>query len=135
MEQRHIISAQNILKKIAYINIATVNKDGSPWNTPVAAHHDEHLHFFWGSNVNNVHSQNIKRDGRVFVTMYDSTVPEGTGEGLYMTGIAKEVSRVNPDVSTYEFIPERVWINDEAKNLDGTYKHDIRVELDLTFLK
>lgn len=131
MEDRHIKSAKEILRRIHYINIATVNEDGSPWNTAVSASHDEELNFYWGSSSNNVHSQNIRRDARVFVTIYDSTAPEGTGEGLYLQGVAEELGpEEGTDVYKYKFKPERIWINDEAKNADGSYKHDIRIELD-----
>jgi hypothetical protein len=136
MEDRHLTSVKKILEKIHYINLATVNQDGSPWNTPVSASHDDQLNFFWGSSQNNIHSKNIQRDGRVFVTIYDSTVPEGTGEGLYLTGKAEELG---PETSTavyrYKFTPDRAWINDEAKNEDGSYKHDIRIELELDIIR
>jgi hypothetical protein len=136
MEDRHIQSAKEILAKIHYLNIATVNEDGSPWNTPVSASHDDQLNFYWGSSPENVHSQNINRDSRVFVTLYDSTAPEGTGEGLYMLGKAEELGpEEGSSVFKYKFTPERIWINDEAKNDDGSYKHDIRVELDLVHIR
>lgn len=136
MEDRHIKSAREILEKIHYINIATVNEDGSPWNTAVATSRDGQLNFYWGSSPDNIHSQNIRRDGRVFVTIYDSTVPEGTGEGLYLLGRAEELGpEEGTAVYKYKFIPEQVWINDEAKNEDGNYKHDIRVDLNLSNLR
>lgn len=132
MEDRHIKSVKEILEKIHYINIATVNEDGSPWNTAVSTSRDEQLNFYWGSSRDSVHSQNIRRDGTVFVTIYDSTVPEGTGEGLYLLGRAKELGpEEGMAVHKYKFTPEKIWISDEAKNEDGSYKHDIRVELDL----
>lgn len=135
MEDRHIKSAREILEQIRYINIATVNEDGSPWNTAVSASHDAHLNFYWGSSPDSVHSRNIRRDGRVFVTIYDSTAPEGTGEGLYLRGRAEELGRLaDSAVHEYRFTPEQVWINDEAKNDDGSYRHDIRVELNLSGL-
>ena len=136
MEERHIKSAKEILEKIHYINIATVNEDGSPWNTAVSTSHDKHLNFYWGSSPDNVHSQNIRRDGRVFVTIYDSTAPEGVGEGLYLLGRAEELgSEEGTVVHKYKFTPEKIWINDEAKNEDGTYKYDIRIELSLDDFK
>jgi hypothetical protein len=136
MNDRHLASAKSILGKIQYINLATVNEDGSPWNTPVSAAHDDQLNFFWGSSPDNVHSDNIRRDGRVFVTIYDSTVPEGTGEGLYLIGRAEELGpEEGTAVYKYKFTPEHAWINDEAKNEDGSYKHDIRVELELDAIK
>jgi general stress protein 26 len=135
MENRHLDSAANILKSIHYINIATVCEDGSPWNTPVSASFDENLDFIWGSSPDNIHSQNIRRDGRVFVVVYDSTAPEGTGEGIYMKGRAEELDNESASVRKYRFIPEQVWINDEAKDESGDYEHDIRIELDLVSLK
>jgi hypothetical protein len=132
MEERHINSAREILKKIHYLNIATVNEDGSPWNSIVSCSHDDQLNFYWGSCRDSVHSQNIRRSSKVFVTIYDSTAPEGTGEGLYLLGKAEELGpEEGTAVYKYKFIPELVWINDEAKNEDGSYKHDIRVELNL----
>ncbi|MFZ2716056.1 MAG: hypothetical protein WAZ44_02405 [Minisyncoccia bacterium] len=35
----------------------------------------------------------------------------------------------------YHFVPEKIWINDEEKNDDGSFKRDIRVELNLEDLK
>jgi hypothetical protein len=136
MEQRHLDSIKAILEKIRYINLATVSEDGSPWNTPVSASHDKELNFLWGSSPDNVHSKNIRRDGRVFVTVYDSTVPEGTGEGLYLVGLAEEIGPLEGTaVFKYKFVPKQAWINDESKNEDGSYKHDIRVELDLNSVR
>lgn len=135
MEDRHLQSAANILKTIHYINIATVCADGSPWNTPVSASFDENLNFYWGSSADNVHSQNIRYDARSFVVIYDSTADEGIGEGVYMSGRVEELEEGSASVRKYCFTPERVWINDEAKNEDGTYKHDIRIKLDLSSLK
>ncbi len=135
MEERHFTSAVEILKKIHYITLATVCEDGSPWNSPVSAHFEKDFYFLWGSSPDNVHSQNIHRDGRAFVVIYDSTVPEGRGEGLYMTGTATELDNQNETIKKYRFIPSKVWINDEVKYGDGSYKHDIRIELDIEKLK
>src|SRR5205809_6510000 len=91
MNDHHLNSVKTILEKIHYINLATVCEDGSPWNTVVSVSHDNQLNFFWGSSPENIHSKNIRRDARVFATIYDSTVPEGTGEGLYLVGKAEEL--------------------------------------------
>lgn len=135
MEPRHLESVLAILQKIRYINIATVCADGSSWNTPVSASYDAELNFYWGSSPDNVHSQNIRNDGRVFVTIYDSTVPEGTGEALYMRGRAEELEEIEGEVKKYRFIPAHAWINDEAKDEAGKYSHDLRIELDLNSLR
>lgn len=135
MESRHIISAAKILKKMKYMTIATVCPDGSPWNTPVAPTPNGGLVFRWGSSEDSVHSQNIRNDKRAFVVIYDSTAPEGAGEGVYMKGVAEELNEQEGTLRMYHFIPQQIWINDEEKNEDGSFKKDIRVELDMDQLK
>ena len=118
-----------------YMTIATVCEDGSPWNTPVAPNLKDDLIFTWGSNENSVHSQNIRKEKRVFIVIYDSHAEEGTGEGVYMKGEAEELDEYEGTLKMYRFVPEKIWINDEEKNDDGSFKRDIRVELSLQNLK
>ena len=117
------------------MTIATVCADGSPWNTPLAPTPSKDLIFRWGSNEDSVHSQNIRNEKRVFVVIYDSTAPEGAGEGIYMKGEAEELNEYEGTLKMYRFIPQQIWINDEEKNDDGSFKKDIRVELDIENLK
>ena len=135
MEERHITSATKILKEMKYMTIATVCADGSPWNTPVAPTPSNDLVFRWGSNEESIHSQNIRKEKRVFVVVYDSRAPEGTGEGVYMKGVAEELAEYEGTLKMYHFIPEKIWINDEEKNDDGSFKKDIRIELYVDDLK
>ncbi len=135
METRHLQSAVNILKTLKYMTLATVCEDGSPWNSPVAHSPLKELIFYWGSTEDSVHSQNIRRDKRVFVVVYDSTAPEGTGEGVYMKGYAEELDEVEGLVRMYRFIPEQVWINDAEKDSNGNFLKDFRIELDIEKLR
>jgi len=135
MEERHITSAAVIIKKIKYMTIATVCADGSPWNTPLAPTPNKDLIFLWGSDENSVHSQNIRKEKRVFAVVYDSTVPEGFGEGVYMKGEAEELNEYEGALRMYHFTPEKIWINDEERNDDGSFKKDRRVELNIEKLK
>jgi hypothetical protein len=135
MEDRHMLSAAKILENSKYMTIATVCSDGSPWNTPVAPTHDGELVFRWGSNEDSIHSQNIRNEGRVFVVIFDSTAPEGTGEGVYMKGVAEELDEYEGTLRMYRFVPHAVWINDEESNEDGSFKKDIRIELGIDDLK
>ena len=135
MEERHVTSATKILKEMKYMTIATVCADGSSWNTPVAPTPSKDLIFRWGSNEDSVHSQNIRREKRVFVVIYDSRAPEGAGEGVYMKGEAKELNEYEGTLKMYRFVPEKVWINDEENDENGNFKKDIRVELSIENLK
>ncbi len=135
MENKHLESALVILKNMKYMTLATVCDDGSPWNTPLAPNLKEDLTFTWGSNEDSVHSQNIKNEKRVFVVIFDSNAEEGTGVGLYMKGLAEELDYSECTLKMYVFIPEKIWINDEEKNKNGSFKKDIRIELNLENLK
>ena len=84
--------AREIISKILYLTIATVGKDGKPWNTPVYSAFDDQYNFYWASWTENQHSQNIAHCPDVFLAIYDSTVPEGTGEGVYIQAQAFELS-------------------------------------------
>jgi len=150
--------ARKIIEKILYITIATVSKDGRPWNSPVYSAFDKNYNFFWASWKENQHSKNIRENNQIFIVIYDSTVAEGTGEGVYIQakgyelGDEKEIKhaliyldgRVNKkkDPKTriaqfqgdkprriYKAVPEKVWINGEG-DINGNYV-DKRVEINL----
>lgn len=150
-----IEKAKQIISKILYITIATVTPDGRPWNSPVYSAYDENYNFYWASWKENQHSKNITENNNVFLVIYDSIAPEGTGEGVYIKAKAYEVSdereinhalkylygRKNKQLrQTHEFlnkyprrvykaVPEKVWMND-SDEINGNYV-DKRVEVDL----
>lgn len=152
MEQK----AKQILQKVLYITIATSTKDGMPWNSPVYSAFDENYNFYWVSDKNGQHSKNIKDNPNVFLVIYDSTAPEGTGEGVYVQAKAYELTdkseilhalsvldnRVgktkernaeafleNYPRRVYKAVPEKFWLNGDG-NVNGNYV-DIRVEVNL----
>ena len=63
--------AAEILQQIQYATLATVNTEGQPWNSPVAALHDGMLNVYWISDKEGQHSRNILSNGRVFIVIYD----------------------------------------------------------------
>jgi uncharacterized protein YhbP (UPF0306 family) len=156
---QQITIAKEILERIAYMNIASITPENKPWNSPVYVSFDDDLNFFWVSWHKNQHSINIRNNPQVFVTLYDSTVPAGTGVGVYMEGKAYELKNIGEmlhalkthygrearkprDViefmkkfprRAYKFVPEKAWIN-----VDGEVKGnfvDKRVEINLHEMK
>ncbi len=83
--------AKEIIERIRYITIATASKECEPWNTPVYAIHDEKYNFYWVSWSGTQHSKNIVENPSIFIVIYDSTVPEGAGEGVYIKAKAYEL--------------------------------------------
>ena len=160
MDNKYVDRAKKIIDKILYITIATVNKNGEPWNSPVYSAFDENYNFYWASDQNGKHSKNISENENVFIVIYDSTAPEGTGEGVYIKAkttvltdnkeilhglevLDKRVGKTKERNENefldeyprrvYKATPEKVWVNDEG-DVNGNYI-DIRIEINLEDLK
>jgi len=148
--------AKRIIEKILYITIATSTKDGKPWNSPVYSAFDQKYNFYWASWRENQHSKNIKENNNIFLAIYDSTVPEGTGEGVYIQAKAYVLTDENEILNAleildkrvgktkernaseflgeyprrvYKAVPEKVWMNDVGE-INGNYI-DKRIEIKL----
>jgi nitroimidazol reductase NimA-like FMN-containing flavoprotein (pyridoxamine 5'-phosphate oxidase superfamily) len=147
--------AKEIIEQVVYITIATTSADGQAWNTPVFSAYDDSYNFYWGSHVDSQHSKNIAKNSKVFLVIYDSTIPAGEGEGVYVKAIASELTdpdeitkahqllqsrrpvpywtldQMQPDspVRVFKAVPVKTWMNGEGE-VDGTYV-DNRVEISL----
>lgn len=149
--------AKIILENIIYATVATSTKDGQPWNSPVRCVYDSDLNIYWFSDKEGQHSKNVRENDNVFIVIYDSTVPEGDGEGVYIQAKAHEITNpdevvhaccVNKDADdnspddflgvairrAYKAVPQKVWVND-AEIKDGVFIRDFRVEVSLDELK
>jgi len=154
-----IAKALELLKLPPYFNVAT-SHDDEPWSSPVWAARDVGFNFYWSSWVKAVHSQNIERNPRAFLTLFDSTRPRGTNNFrcLYLqcevavvtdqqeAGNAFRLLYPDDAVSTADFLdpgqkrfyramPRRVWLNclSERQLTSSTMK--MRVELPLDELR
>lgn len=157
MQPSYLDQAMTILKTIIYATVATASKEGIPWNTPVAHQFDADLNIYWFSDKEGQHSINVRDNANVFIVIYDSTVPEGEGCGVYFQAKAYEVNdpeeirkarriKKGPDMDApddfmgaavrrvYKAIPNRVWMND-AEITSGRFIRDYRVELPIEQLK
>jgi len=88
-----VTRAAELLNGTPYFNVAT-ESDGQPWNTPVWAARDETLDLYWSSWIKATHSENIVRNPKTFLTIYDSTRQRGTNNMrcLYLQCTSVEVS-------------------------------------------
>lgn len=80
MKNNLIQQAKDIIEKIIYITLATVDKAGNPWSTPVFTAYDKQYNFYWRSAKDALHSQNMKANGKAFITIYDTTSLWGEGK-------------------------------------------------------
>ena len=88
----YITKAKEILAQIPYLTIASVGKDGEPHNSPVFSVYDQNYNFFWNSQKEAKHSENIRNHSKIFCVVYNSSVGEGDGKGVYMKGQAFEIN-------------------------------------------
>lgn len=147
--------AKEIIHDIDYITIASVTKDGLPWNSPVFSAFDDDYNFYWGTNKDSQKARNIESNPNVFLVIYDSTVPAGEGEGVYIQATSTQLTdpqeiadahrllqgrrpvpywkleQVQGDapVRLYKAVPQRVWMNEDGEK-DGHYV-DIRTDIKL----
>jgi general stress protein 26 len=157
MSDYHDKRAKEILQKIIYATLATVTKDGKPWNSPVRYCFDNDMNIYWFSDKQGQHSINIRDTGKVFIVIYDSTVPEGKGEGVFFEATAMELNdpkeirqarsiKKGPDQDApNDFMGDAVrrvykatlinaWMNG-AEIKDGLFIRDFKVPLSLEILK
>ena len=153
----YVEKAKKIISDIIYVTVATASREGQPWNSPVYSAFDEHYNFYWVSWKENQHSKNIAENPNVFLAIYDSTVPEGTGQGVYVKASAYTIddreeikraltilySRKHQDPEkrkpeeflgdyprrVYKAEPEKFFMNADG-SVNGSYI-DTRVEVDL----
>ncbi|MBI4118458.1 MAG: pyridoxamine 5'-phosphate oxidase family protein [Parcubacteria group bacterium] len=144
--------AKAIIENVMYATVASVSAEGMPWNSPVFAAYDEHFNFYWGTYRHSQKAENIRANGNVFLVIYDSTVPPGVGEGVYIKATAKELENPeeiafahkllwdrrhvywklehvqgNAPIRLYKAVPEKIWMNGEGE--EGGMYIDTRVEV------
>ena len=90
-ETDNAATAQRIVETNMYMTIATADADGRPWVSPVWFATGSDTEFLWVSRPAARHSQNIAVRQEIAVVIFDSTVPIGGAEALYLEALAEEV--------------------------------------------
>ena len=158
----NISEIKEILAKINYASMATVNEDGTPHNSPLVFLYDDNFDYiYWGSHPNSQHSQNILRTGQAFFTAFDST---NGNIGLYFKAIEGKIvegqdlkdaliihnrfrEKRGKDVIQLDYYEgkspqkmwrakiEKIWVNAYERSDGGKLMRDYKIEVDPTELK
>jgi nitroimidazol reductase NimA-like FMN-containing flavoprotein (pyridoxamine 5'-phosphate oxidase superfamily) len=83
--------AREIIDANRYMTLATADGDGRPWAAPVWYAHQGYTDFFWVSRPAARHSRNLAVRPELAIVIFDSTVPEGEGQAVYVEALATEV--------------------------------------------
>jgi hypothetical protein len=92
MTEERAAQARAIIEGISYMVLGTADTDGRPWATPVYFATDAESAFYWVSSHGARHSTNIAARPEVGIVIFDSTVPIGTGQGVYVEARAEQLT-------------------------------------------
>jgi nitroimidazol reductase NimA-like FMN-containing flavoprotein (pyridoxamine 5'-phosphate oxidase superfamily) len=85
-------TARAIIDANLYMVLGTADEAGRPWVSPVYFAHSEYHEFFWVSSPETKHSHNLAGRPEISIVIFDSQVPIGTGQGVYMSASAEELT-------------------------------------------
>jgi nitroimidazol reductase NimA-like FMN-containing flavoprotein (pyridoxamine 5'-phosphate oxidase superfamily) len=84
-------TARRIIEANNYLTLATADRDGLPWASPVYYTPDGGTDFYWVSRPESRHSRNIAERPDAGIVVYDTQVPLGAAEAVYFAAHAELV--------------------------------------------
>jgi nitroimidazol reductase NimA-like FMN-containing flavoprotein (pyridoxamine 5'-phosphate oxidase superfamily) len=83
--------ARRLIEANMYMTLATADSDGRPSVSPVWFAAASDREFLWVSAPEARHSRNIAVRPEVAIVIFDSTVPVGAAEALYIEAVAEQL--------------------------------------------
>ena len=98
MSQRHDLGviARTIIDSNQYMTLGTADEAGRPWVSPVWYASADYREFFWVSSPEATHSRNLAARPEVSIVIFDSHATVGSGQGVYVSAVAEELT--GPDL-------------------------------------
>jgi nitroimidazol reductase NimA-like FMN-containing flavoprotein (pyridoxamine 5'-phosphate oxidase superfamily) len=84
--------ARAIIDANLYMVLGTADQAGRPWVSPVYYAPAEYREFFWVSSPGARHSRNLEARGEVSLVIFDSSVPIGKAQAVYLSAAAQAVA-------------------------------------------
>jgi Pyridoxamine 5'-phosphate oxidase len=114
-------TARNIIDTNWYMVLGTADETGHPWVSPVYYAPAGYSEFFWVSSPEATHSRNLAGRPEISMVIFDSRVPVGEGQGVYMAAVAEELTGDDVDrgISVFSRVSQRhgarPWTIDEVR--------------------
>src|SRR5688500_7311411 len=83
--------ARRLVAENRYLTLGTADADGRPWASPVWFAPAAGATFLWVSSPEARHSRNIAGRPEIAIVIFDSTVPVGGAEALYVEAVAEQL--------------------------------------------
>jgi hypothetical protein len=80
-----------------YMTLGTADADGLPWASPVWYAPAGYAEFLWLSSPEALHSRNLAVRAELSIVVFDSRVPIGAGQAVYMRARAEAVPDADLD--------------------------------------
>lgn len=84
--------ARRIVGSIMYMTLATADRDGRPWASPVWYAPASDTELLWVSDPGARHSRNLAERPELAIVIFDSTVPIGGAAAVYLEAVAEELT-------------------------------------------
>ena len=94
MNQQQDLGAivRSIIDSTMYMVLGTADETGRPWASPVYYAAAGYTEFYWVSSPEVRHSRNIAIRPQISIVIFNSQAPIGTGQGVYMSAVAEELT-------------------------------------------
>lgn len=89
--------ARNIIDSVLYMVLGTADEAGRPWVSPVYFASEKYREFYWMSSPDVTHSRNLLVRPQISIVIFDSRVPVGRGQAVYLSAVAEELADADLD--------------------------------------
>jgi nitroimidazol reductase NimA-like FMN-containing flavoprotein (pyridoxamine 5'-phosphate oxidase superfamily) len=83
---------REIINANMYMVLGTADESGGPWVSPVYYASAGFTEFYWVSSPEVRHSRNIAVRSRISIVIFNSQAVIGTGQGVYMSATAEQLT-------------------------------------------
>jgi uncharacterized protein YhbP (UPF0306 family) len=95
--------AREIVDSNVYMTLATADRDGNPWPSPVWYAHAGYTEFLWVSRPDARHSRNLAARPQLGIVIFDSTAGVGAAQAVYLEAVAEELTGDDRDQAIAAF--------------------------------
>lgn len=101
--------AKSVIDSNRYLTLGTADENGTPRVSPVYFTPDGYSDLYWVSSPDAQHSRNIAARPEVSIVVFDSQVPVGGAEAVYMSARSELVEEPDADLCARAFRPRLGW--------------------------
>jgi uncharacterized protein YhbP (UPF0306 family) len=101
--------ARSVIDANRYLALGTADEAGKPWVSPVWFAAEDYRNFHWVSSPDAKHSRNLAAHPAVAIAIFDSSVPVGGAQAVYMKGVARELTgaELEPGLAVVDRVSRR----------------------------